>query len=190
MNCDNSLPFPRGKTYSDGEGTPDSTYGAHLIGRVFETYDSQHSTAHKVKLRVVRLENAVTIPGTAAAPLHKLYAFGTDAKDLGRTLTGTLAGAGVICKPIDDAYAGAKVLAQYDLVYVIEEGPCKITTGATTVNLAQFDSVTSDSVGCVAAADAVVGQFVVGTIDAATDAEDTEVLVYVRGGLDKVPAAT
>lgn len=183
------LPFPRGQTYGDGTLTLDSASGEHLLGRIYEAEDTEHGTGVTVKLRIVRLEAAVTIPGTAAAPLHKLYAFGTTAKDFGRTLTGTLSGAGVACKPLDDAYAGAQVLAQYDLAYVVEAGPCYVTTGTTSVNVGQHAAVASDTIGCVAAAAATAGQFVVGTIDEASTAESTQVLVWIKEGLAPSDAA-
>jgi hypothetical protein len=184
MTISKALPFPRGETYSQGRtALLDANFGSHLIGKLFYSADTEHSTNEGVVLRVVKLEAAVTIPGTAAAPLHKLYAFGTTAKDFGRTLTGALAAAGVICKPLDDAYAGAQVLPQYDLAYVIDEGPCNITTGATAVSLAQHAAVSSDAVGCVAADATTSGQYVVGVIDEASTAESTEVLVHVVGGL-------
>ncbi len=177
---DSGLPFPRGATYGDGIATLDAAYGKHLLGNVYEVNDTEHGTGKKVKLMAVKLEANVTIPGTAAIPLHKLYAFGTTALDFGRNLTGTLAGAGVVCVPLDDAYAGAKALLANDVVWALVEGPCSLATGATSVNLAQHAAVASDAVGCVAAAAATAGQFVVGTVDEATTDESTEVVVHVN----------
>src|SRR3990167_8177496 len=99
---DAGLPFPRRQTYGDGLATLDADYGAHLLGKIYEVNDTEHSTGEYVKLMA-----------------DKLYAFGTTALDLGRTLTGTLAGAGVMCAPLDDAYAGAQALLANDVVWAL-----------------------------------------------------------------------
>jgi len=174
------LDFPRGETLSQGNtALLDANFGMHLVGRVRYVSDTEHGTGKDIALMAVKLENAVTIPGTAATPLHKLYAFGTTALDFGRTLTGSLSGAGVVAVPLDDAYAGGQVLPQYDVVWALVEGPCSLTTESSSVSLAQHAAVASDASGCINGAAAAAGETPVGTIDVASTDTSTEVVVHV-----------
>ena len=177
------LPFERGKTYKDGSSlTLAATTADHLLGTVYKVIDTVHSTGKPMYLRIVRAAAAIT-------SANAFYAFGTGALDLGRELSGTVAGAGVICKPLDDAYTVGTVIAQYDLCYVVEEGPCNVVTEVSSVSLSQGDAVASDGSGLVNGAACAAAEYPVGTIDQASTTAGATVVIHVNAGLAKPPAA-
>lgn len=119
-----SLPFPRGDTlFGLGEsGTLSSTQAAEcakLLGKVYEIEDPDYD-GERVRLRVVQVSTAFT----AAA---KLVNFSDTNKN---KIDGHAPTAGKFALPLDHKYAG-KALRQYDYVYVVEEGKCEATGGAT-----------------------------------------------------------
>lgn len=173
------LPFPRGKTYADSVVIMTDADVNRLEGRVFEVPDTIHGTGMKVKLRVVKNDSAGAI--TVARRLMK---FSTDAKDFGRRVAGYASVRGQICKPLDDMYAekGVGTIADDDLFYVVEGGPCKVNTGSGSISLAAQAPVCTDASGYIDGTKAHAGFAAFGVLDAASTSTSTATLVYVNEG--------
>ena len=199
-----NLPFPRGGTASDfglpGVTTSD-TWLDKWEGQEFEVDDTRHGTGHKVRLRIVKNDT-----GAVITPANQLLRFNTNAKDFGRRIAGVSNSKATVCVPIDDEYnyngttvvASPQTIPDDDLFYVVIKGPNYVMTDAANVGLAAHDNIVSDgSTGTMYKSPALAGEFSPGTIDAATVAEDTAVLVWVdvnfktaaTSGMGAVPAA-
>lgn len=178
------LPFPRGSTWSDGSGqTLDSTTANDLTGRLFVAPDTTHGTGMSVILRCVRTNTAITVGGSVAAPQHRIYSFDGDSKDWGTEIDAVTGSLGEVGKPLDDAYAGELVIAQYDLLYVVEEGPTKVASSTNTAANGAHEAVTPEVGGGLHLEVASGGEYVLGTTDAAISSDDVDSLIYVNGGI-------
>ena len=175
------LPFPRGSTWSDKSGmTLTASIANELTGRLFVVKDTQHDTGIRVILRCVRTNVALTVGGTASVPLHQIFSFDGDTKDWGTEIDAITGAVGEVGKPIDDAYPGAYVIPQYDLCYVVEEGPTKI--GATTsMSVNAHLSVTPGATGLLHTAQPGGDEYLLGTSDAIL-VDSVDNLVYVNSG--------
>jgi hypothetical protein len=180
--ADKCLPFSRGDVADLSELSWDSTVLDELVGKKYWVEDTQHSTGELVCLRAVRAESELTV-------VRKFVAWGTDAKDFGRTVSGFDPTAGTPTKPIDDAYTAGDTIPANSIFFVVESGPCNVVTESSSVNLSAHDAVAADSAGCVNGAAAAAGETPVGVIDAASTDTDTNVLVHVYPGLQKAEAA-
>lgn len=180
--ADSNLPFPRGGTASDNGlagVTISDTWLNQLEGKTFDVLDDTHGTGATVRLRVVKNDT-----GSAITPANQLLRFSTGAKDFGRRIAGVSNSKSTVCVPIDDAYGATPTIADDDLFYVVVRGPCSIMTDAADVSLTAHDSVCSDgSTGTLYKTKVIEGEYVVGTIDQDTAAEDTAVLVWVDADL-------
>ncbi len=159
-------------------------------GRIFETSDTVHGTGQTIKLRVVK--NDLTASGAAITVARDLCQFSSaDEGDFGRRIGyfGTACSAGVVSKPLDDAYVVGSEIPDNDLFYVVEEGWCDIRTESSTANLSAHDPIAADGDGRINGAAAAAGEAVIGFIDQATTEESTAVRCWVNGGLSGVPAA-
>ena len=184
MSRIDSLPFPRGQAYSDaGAVTMTDTLANDLLGRIFKVKDTVHGTGEEVLLRAVKNDTDAAI--VVANEDRALQKFAVGALDFGRKIAGDASVAGSICKPIDDAYPDNFSIPDDDVFYVVERGPCYCTTGAADVGLTAGDAVSTHTDGKLRATPAAAGEYVVGTIDATTVAEDTQVVVHIREGLWK-----
>ncbi len=193
------LPFPRGTTFSQAAGnglnplvTLTDTIAKNLEGRTFQVPDTIHNTGHFITLRVVKAD----VSGGTGIPVERhLQKFSSVApEDWGRRIAGVATEDGTdVCKPLDDAYyygtentATHQVqttIADQDLFYVIEEGPCHILADTTkfAVGGAAAPS-SSDGLASVAAA----GDFAFGTALEVNDtAASTATLFYVRAGISQ-----
>ncbi len=182
MSISSVLPFARGKTMCDGEVTPTTSIFDEVCGNIFQVKDTVNGTGQPVFLRAVRNTIGGNITVTRA-----LYSFDADSLDYGCEID-ALAGAGDVCKPLDDAYTVGQTILENDICYVVEEGPCSILTGASSVSLNAQDAVSSEASGQLSDAVAAAGEFVVGTIDQDTEAENTAVVVHVKGGIANASA--
>lgn len=188
MSCSSALPFPRGKTASDYAALGSDailTEGGFLglCGRQYKVKDSVHGTEQEVTLRAVKnLGSDITV-----ARLGVAFSVAS-ALDFGRKINGAPA-AGGVGLPIDDAYTVGSTIKQYDVFYVVEKGPCSVNTEASSVNLAAGAQVAFDDTGAVNGAAAAAGEFVLGTIDAASTTAAEAVVVHVDCNLAKPDAA-
>ena len=114
MYADATLPFPRGTTYKgDGELVlaNNTTCGAGIVGRLFETTDS---SGRPLVLRAVRADAALTdVRGKTVS-----YTAGK----IGENVDALCNADGEISSIFDDAYTATQDIAQYDVFYVVEEG--------------------------------------------------------------------
>lgn len=175
------LPFPRGTTanYESAFTLSDTVPDAGVEGRLYAVPDTVHGTGRFVILRLVKNDSGADITIDNDARLFRAFSSTDALADFGRRISGT-AGDGAVCRPIDDAYPDGHVIADNDHFYVVEEGPCYKTTGATAVVLAAGDPIASDALGAIRATPARPGiDYVVGVIDATTAAEDTQVVIHV-----------
>lgn len=182
------MPFLRGTTYGDGQLTLTDATAEKLKGMVFETTDDLHGTGNSVMLRVVQNDSgsALTI-----ARIGKCVPFTTSNVSFGKRASATLAGAGVVAKPIDDYYTekGVSEIPANDLYYVVEEGPCDLMGDAS-------HSLDSDAVGTPVSVSgsglidsSEDGHFVVGaTMEQADTSATTSIQCYVRPGIIKIGA--
>ncbi len=176
-----TLPFPRGKTYGDGVVTLDVTNydtAKHLEGTVHEVEDTVHGTGVKVFLRIVKNRS-----GSAITAARKFYRWYTGSLAMGRRILGVANVDGQLCKPLDDKYVVGVSIPNGDLFYVLEEGPCSVTTEAASVSLVGGDAVTTDQLGVIKGTAAAAGEYVVGQIDVNCDAESAVVVIHVNRGL-------
>ncbi len=186
-----NLPFPRGSTWSDKSGqTLDSNTANDLTGRLYTAPDTTHGTGMSVILRCVRANVAITIGGTAAAPLHQIFSFDGDSKDWGTEIDAVTGAVGEVGKPIDDAYTGAFVIPANDLCYVVEEGPTKVASTSSMAIAAAHSPVTPGATGLLHVDEAGGGEYVLGTNDVlitnANGDDSTDNLIYVNGGIGTV----
>jgi hypothetical protein len=186
MPVNDILPFPRGQEFTDaGEVTLGDTGYDHLEGKEYEVPDTQHNTGQLVTLRIVKNDSGAAIIGD-----NQLLRFSTaTAADWGRRVAGIADSPGMMCVPIDDAYDTNDSIPDDSLFYVVVKGPCNIKTEDTVVGLDQYDPVSTDGSGRLDGAAAAAGEYVIGTVDVATVAENTPVLVHVTGCLHEPPAA-
>lgn len=170
-----ALQFPRGTTYSDrGLVTMSSTTRDDLLGKIRNVPDTIHGRGIPVELRYVRLAAAIT--GDKLAVI-----FDTD-EGFGRIVSGYDGTGGGISKPLDELYDGM-TLTQYDIVYVVESGPCTVTLGGT-VSAGNYLSTDSASKYIVATTGLVVTAIAIEGGDA-----NEEVVVHVLAGLKPAIAA-
>ena len=118
MSRRNNLPFPRGSTYWEGNSALVSASDATwLEGKTYDTEDNQYGTGSYIRLRVLRSKSATRlIAGEGVRYGTTSGYWGT--KIRGRTTVTTDYGI-----PVDDTYTTS--IAQNDLFYAVEEGPCK-----------------------------------------------------------------
>ncbi len=183
MSPDTALPFPRGGTMSDfGQVTGSDTMWSHIEGRIYRVPDTVHNTGQEVLLRAVKNDSGGTL--TVA---RKFMGFSlTSDYDFGRRCDGT-AGAGKVCKPMDDGYAVGLVIPDDDIFWVIEKGPATVKTEASAVNLAAGGAVASDSSGFINGATcAQATEYSAGTVNAATFATATDTVIQVEAGLKQI----
>ncbi len=177
------LPFPRGQAYSDaGVVTMTDTLANDLLGRIFRTKDTVHGTGEEILLRVVKNDTGAAI--VVANEDRALQRFSTiDLHDFGRKIAGEANAAGIVCKPIDDAYPDNFSIPDDDLFYVVERGPCYCTSDGTATSLNAGDGVSSGADGQLNGVPAAAGHYVVGMISEDADAVDTQVVVVIQEGL-------
>lgn len=170
------LPFPRGKTYSQGVYTPTATDGANLEGKRFTVPDERNPGGEKV-LMVVRNGNSDV---TVAKKVVGFSALGTKA------LNGAwLATSGGIGKPIDDAYPDGMTIKAYDLFYVVDEGVALVgkTTDSGSGTISAGDKVYANASGLI---DKTVSSgYVVGAAYATAQQSGATVQVMVGPGLGR-----
>jgi hypothetical protein len=179
-----TLPFPRGDTRSYRElVTVDDTTFSDIEGRLYEVPDTVHGTGMPVILRVVKNDESADITISTAKKILRTFST-TSVTDWGRRCSGA-AGAGAVCKPIDDYYAetsGLTTIPDNDLYYVVEEGPCYVysdTTQAPAITAGQ--AVASDSAGACTAA--LAGNAVLGTAMESETLTNTKFVVMVKAGI-------
>jgi hypothetical protein len=194
MSLTNSqLPFPRETTMYGGGGNgqtinADWVAGTnHLVGKVYEVPDTVHGLGGTVKLRVIR-----NITGSAITPANKFVEMtAAAAGDFGRNSGGfgaSVSAAGVVCKPMDDAYpTTTNLIKDDDLFYVVEEGPCNVLAESTITTAAAGTACQTDANGLADGVVAAATNFAVGTFDALPVA-DTNVRIHVNAGLQKPEA--
>jgi len=179
-----ALPFPRGGTMSDwGQITGSDTMWHQLEGKIVKVVDTLHGTGQEMLLRIVKNDS-----GGALTVARKFMGFSvTDAGDFGRRSSG-FAGAGKVCKPLDDAYTVGQVIPQYDLFYVVEEGPCYVKTEASAVALTGTGNVVaSDASGFVNGTPcAQASEYAAGVINAAAITVATDIMVQISRGLNPI----
>ena len=171
----NVLPFPRGKTWGDGQVTLDATSGANLLGKLFEVPDTVNGTGQSVVLRVVKNDS-----GSAIAVARKGIAYHTGAKDFGRFASGYVGATGGYGQPLDDAYTIGANIAANDLFYVVEQGPCQLYVTGTSTPVLQHKPIMYASSGYGGVTTAGAGQFVIGMTDVAGTATTNAVLIHVK----------
>lgn len=170
----NTLPFPRGFTWGDGQVTLDATSGSQLLGQVYEVPDSIHLTGKNVKLRVVKND------GSAITVARKGVSYGTAAGDFGRFVTGFNVTAGGYGQLIDDAFAVGKVIAANDLFYVVEEGPCNALSSSAASTLAAQCEVSFAAGGRLTTITGASTYYCIGKTDIACNTTSTTILIHVR----------
>ena len=176
-----NLPFPRGSTWSDGSGqTLSDTTASDLEGKLYVVPDTVHGTGRHVVLRCVKNDSSGDI--TAA---RKLYSFSVGALDVGGRIDGIAGSAGELCKPLDDAYTVGMTIPDDDLFYVVDEGPCYVTSEASTYNITAQDAVANDTSGLVNGAKAAAGEYPFGVADQSSTDESTSVVIWINAGLIK-----
>jgi len=183
---DNVLPFARGSTMTDNSAEitqDDSTY-SDLEGRLYVVPDTENATGEPVVLRCVKNDTGGEITAT-----HDFYRYSTGAKDWGRRIAGVCNAAGMVGKPMDDAFTVGGTIEKFGLFYLVESGPCTLRPESSAVNLAAGDPVATDSSGRANGAAAAAGEAVLATIDQACTATDTEVLFHIRGDVHEPPAS-
>jgi hypothetical protein len=122
--------------------------------------------------------------GAAITSARKFYKFATtDALDFGRRIADVNDSAGGVCKPMDDAYVVGTSIADDDLFYVVEAGPCYVNTEASSVSLSAGGAVVSDASGLVDGAAPAAGNYICGRIDADCTTTSTAVVIHVEAGL-------
>jgi hypothetical protein len=173
------LPFRRGSTWKDGQVTdlitPDINTAFNLAGTLVKTVDSSN---RPLTLRIVKLSAAVTAARKCLA---------MDAATAGyitRVSTGIATVAGVVAKPLDDAYVVGATLAQYDLVYVVDEGYVTVQAALNASGTATWD--TDDPLAVNASGQlrkALTNEYVVARSQASAPTADSAALCYVTGGL-------
>lgn len=189
-----TLPFPRGKTMSDGmttigtSTTTQAAYWENLCGRVFEVLDERHDadSGDTVKLRVVR--NHVT----ALTISHKAVAFTTAEGEWGKYVSGYAAGQGVMAKPMDDVYTAGGTIPCGDLFYVVEAGPCDIMNTSSATEAAAWAlgvTVTTDAAGRLDGAAAADNDWILGFVDETVTTTTTEMRIVVKEGFNKLETA-
>lgn len=188
--ADVSLPFDRGKTWSDGLITMTAALGAaqKCLGRFYQAPDTVHKTGVPVTLLVVQNETGGDI--TAANKFASFRA--TAAKDFGRVIgafPNTTAGGLVVA--LDDAYTAGITIPEHDLFYVVVAGWVNVLTGAAVNNLAANVPVCSDNAGLIAnKATPAAGETPVGHLDyLAAYVASTATAVRMTGVLNAVDAA-
>ena len=178
-----TLPFPRGSTLSDGElvGLDDDSF-SHLEGKLFEVPDTVHGTGQTIILRAVKNDSTADI--TVA---RTLMAFSTTtANDFGARVSG-LAGAGAVCKPMDDAYVVGFTIPDDDIFYVVERGPCDVNSNAGDVAIAAGMAMASAANGVLKSGTcAQATEYCVGTAMEAQTSSSTATQIYVSAGLDRL----
>ncbi len=184
MSPRTALPFPRGGTAGDfgNEVTLSDTTFSHLEGRIYEVPDTKHGTGQNILLRAVKNDT-----GSAIVVARKFMGFSTTSDyDFGRRSSG-FAGAGAVCKPLDDAYAIAVSIPKWDVFYVIERGPADVQTETAGVDLPAGSVVASDASGLVnGTACAQATEYSAGAIGPAAAAVDTVISVQVDAGLKQI----
>jgi hypothetical protein len=118
MYADATLPFPRGTTYKDDGNlvlSDNTTCGAGVVGRLFETTDS---SGRPLVLRAVRADAALTNIGFQTVS----YTAGK----IGMNVDALCNADGEVASIVDDAYPATYDIAQYDVFYVVEEGFVKV----------------------------------------------------------------
>jgi len=180
----NVLPFPRGETYAqDGAITMAATTASELEGKLYRVEDSLHGTGEDVILRCVRCSAAITVA-------YKLMSFAAAKFNL--QIDGISGTAGEVCKPLDDKYAsdGAiTTIVQYDLCYVVEEGPCDILSAAGGITTTALEAVGGDGAGAIKDSIPTAGQAVIGTAAENMTVAATAYRVNVRGNCHPSDAA-
>lgn len=174
------LPFERGRTFSDaGMVTMDDGTYSHLEGQRFKCEDTVHGTGQKITLLVVKNDT-----GAAITAARKFYKFSvTDAKDFGRRVAGVASTAGMVCKPLDDAYTVGFSIPAGDLFYVTDEGWGTVQSAAGTVNVAAGEQVATTALGLIGGAAAAAGEYAAGWTDQALTTASTDYRIWINGGL-------
>lgn len=123
MSRGNNLPFPRGSTYWEGDSQAISASEAsHLEGATYVVNDERYGTARRLVLRVARNMGAVRLKAS-----HGVR-FGATSDYIGRKVRGYTASAGDLGMAVDDQLTTS--VAQYDLCYLVEEGPVLCAAGS------------------------------------------------------------
>jgi len=184
------LPFPRGKTASQGLLTPTGTYLGNLEGKAFFSEDTEHGTGTPIVVLCVRNTTGgdITVARTFAELDNTTVLSVSGAVDVHPNVT-----AGAVCLPLDDAYIVGATIADDDLFYVGLYGYFSVLTGASVTNLAAGISISSDNAGKIAnvSGGSAAGEFVVGRLPyQATYVATTATAIFVcPGSLAMPPAA-
>lgn len=179
MSLYDPLPFPRGQTHSDGRSDVlSASYDPGYLGRTFRVKDTIHNSGKEVVLRAVKWNASDT---TAS---YKCVSFATGAGDLLKEVDALANAAGEISKPLDDAMYG-KAIKQYDIIYVVDEGPCYVLSSTTAGPSGPHTPVTVASGGALGHGAATTNNHVLGYTDITLTTANTNeaVLVYVAGGM-------
>jgi len=194
-----ALPFPRGSTYSDAKRganslvtLSDSGPASNLEGKLYQVKDTIHNTGIPVILRVVKNDSGGDLAVARKWLSFRLSNAATTPGDWGRRVDGVAGTGGEPCKPMDDAYyygtedtsqGGLETtIAQYDLFYVVEAGPCLVEGQTGVAAGSAGDAVQMAGAGRngkAAAADTVVATY----LKDGTTSEVTAELVNVHFGL-------
>jgi len=158
------LPFPRGKTASQGNITPDATYAQELEGKFFWSEDTQHAT--NIPLVVLCVRNRTGGAITVARKFCEMDI--TTAKSSPSAVdTFPCNTAGAVALPLDDVYVVGSTIASLDLFFVVAYGFCSVLTTASVTNLTAGESIATDNAGLIpnTAGGAAAGEFVIGRCD-------------------------
>lgn len=176
-----NLVFPRGSTFDQdvGDSNLSATRASELLGQIFESDDTENDTGERILLRLVQNNS-----GGVITVARKLYYFGTGGLlEWGRKIDGEAFQAGMVCKPMDDAYPVGKEILANDYFYVVERGLCKVQLEPTTVALSAGDAIATDAQGFVNGAVAAAGEYVVGQIMVDAAVASVIALFRINSGL-------
>jgi hypothetical protein len=171
MARDNNLPFERGDTYwgigaGDAITTAQSDSVQHLLGKEYVIEDPDYEGL-SVTLKVVQYDGT----GNLTATKHCVNY--VDNGNYTKFTAMGVAAAGDFTHPLDHKYGGL-VIRDLDLCYVVTDGPCECTGGATVSAMEPCAAQTDgELIASIAAHNYSVGM----TIDALADGTVTTVLV-------------
>lgn len=206
MIIEKVLPFARGTFYSEarkGTGalvTMDDSTAKNLEGRLYQVQDTLHKRGGPVILRIVKND-----AGRDITCSRRCVSFSTTSTEDWGHRVNNFGAAGVVAKPIDDAYYYGEnptytskleltmssrnvetTIMDDDLFYVVEEGPCDVesTTVAGT-------TAVGGPVQCIAGGvyggqigPAVDDDYQVGTyLETVSTASITAILIEVHAGI-------
>lgn len=172
------LPFPRGRSFSDGNSAVIGTAeNLQLLGKTYTVPDTVHGKGD-VTLRVMMWTGSDTTVDRVC------YAIATSTEgDYGRKVAAVTGSTGVVGLPLDDAMTLGDTMLQYDLFYFVQNGYCDVDTDDGSA-LAVGSIVTTAASGRLyTTAAAQDDQFTLGVLaEAATGVAGTAETVFVTCG--------